>query len=84
MFLKTERQAIPILLLVVLAIWVAAIYVSFGLFAPPNATVVVTLALSALAVCSAIFIILEMYTPFRGILRISPRPILDALAQMGH
>ena len=84
LYVKSEQQAIPIPLLVVLVVWLAAIYVSFGLFAPPNPTVVVTLALSALAVSSAILIILEMYTPFRGILRISPRPILDALSQMGH
>ena len=84
LFVKSEQQAIPIPLLVVLVMWVAAIYLSFGLFAPPNPTVVVTLALSALAVSSAILIILEMYTPFRGMLRISPRPILDALSQMGH
>jgi hypothetical protein len=84
LFVRSEQQAIPLPLLIVLVLWVAAIYVSFGLFAPPNATVVVTLALSALAVSSAIFIILEMYTPFRGILRISSTPILDALSQMGR
>jgi hypothetical protein len=84
LFVRSEQQAIPLPLLIVLVLWVAAIYVSFGLFAPPNATVIVTLALSALAVSSAIFIILEMYTPFRGTLRISSTPILDALSQMGR
>jgi len=47
-------------------------------------TVVVTLVLGAVAVSSAIFLILEMYRPFSGVLRISPTPILDALSQMGH
>jgi hypothetical protein len=84
MFLKLEQSAVPLPLLAVLVSWLATVFVSFGLFAPPNATVVVTLALGALAVSSAIFIILEMYTPFSGILRISPAPILEALIQLGH
>jgi Protein of unknown function (DUF4239) len=83
MFLKTEQNAVPLPLLLILVSWLAAIFVSFGLFAPPNTTVVMTLAFGAMAVSSAIFLILEMYTPFSGVLRISPSPILDALSQMG-
>ncbi|HTZ90297.1 MAG TPA: hypothetical protein VMA71_08150 [Alloacidobacterium sp.] len=84
LFLKSEQKPIPIPLLVVLISWLAAIFVGFGLFAPSNTTVVATLALSALAVSSAIFIILEMYTPFGGVMRISPAPIVEALKQMGR
>jgi hypothetical protein len=73
---------VPFPLLVILVSWLAAIFVSFGLFAPPKSTVVVTLALGALAVSSAIFIIMEMYAPFRGVLKISPIPILEALSHM--
>ena len=84
MFLKSRQSAVPLPLLVVLVIWLAAIFLSFGLFSAPNSTTVVALALSALAVSAAIFIMLEMYTPFSGILRISPGPILEALSQMRH
>jgi Protein of unknown function (DUF4239) len=84
LFLKTEQNAVPLPLLVALVSWLAAIFLSFGLFAAPNSTTVATLAVSALAVSAAIFLILEMYTPFSGILRISPRPILEALSQMGR
>jgi Protein of unknown function (DUF4239) len=84
MFLKTEQNAVPLPLLLILVSWLAAIFVSFGLFAPPNTTVVVSLGLGAMAVSSAVFLILEMYTPFKGVLRISPTPILDALSQMGR
>jgi len=83
MFLKSEESAVPTPLLVVLVSWLAAIFASFGLFVPPNPTIIVTLALGALAVSSAIFIILEMDEPFAGLLRISPTPILEALRQMG-
>ncbi len=84
LFLKSEQEPVPIPLLVVLILWLAAIFAGFGLFAPSNFTVIATLALSALAVSSAIFIILEMYAPFSGILKISPSPILEALRQMGR
>lgn len=84
LFLKTEQNAVPLPLLVVVVAWLAAIFLSFGLFAAPNSTTVVALALSALAVSASIFLILEMYTPFRGVLRISPRPIIEALSQMGR
>ncbi len=84
MFLKSRQGAIPLPLLAVLVSWVAAIFVSFGLFAPRTSTVVVTLALGALAVSSAIFIILEMSSPFSGVLQISPSPVIEALKQMRH
>ena len=84
MYLKSQQSSIPVPLLLVVVSWLAAIFVSFGLFAPPNATVVVTLALGALAVSAAIFIIMELYTPFRGVLRISPTPVLEALSQIRH
>ena len=84
LFLKTEQNAVPLPLLVVLVAWMAAIFLSFGLFAAPNFTTVSTLGASALAVSGAIFLMLEMYTPFSGVLRISPAPILEALNQMGR
>jgi membrane-bound ClpP family serine protease len=44
----------------------------------------VALVICALAVSAAIFIIMEMYTPFSGVLRISSTPIREALNQIGH
>jgi hypothetical protein len=82
MFLKTKQTALPLPLLLVLVSWLAAIFFSFGLFVSPNAIVLVTFACGALGVSFAIFIILAMFTPFSGILRISPAPILETLAEM--
>jgi hypothetical protein len=84
LFLKSQQSAIPIPLLLVVVAWVALIYFSFGVFTQPSYTIVVTLAIGALAVSTAILIILELYTPFRGVLRISSGPILEALSQMGR
>lgn len=84
LLLQAENNSISIPLLIVVVSWLAAIFISFGLFAPPNGTVIVTLILSAIAVSAAIFIIQEMYTPFSGWLKISPAPIYDALSQLGN
>ncbi len=84
LFLKSQQSALPIPLLLVVVTWLALIYLSFGLFTQPSPTIVVTLALGALAVSTAVLIILELYTPFRGVLRISSDPILEALSQMGR
>ena len=47
----------------------------FGLFAPFNATAVSSLFLAALSVSAAIsFLILEMYTPYVGLVQISDAP----------
>jgi hypothetical protein len=48
---------------VVLVFWPTVIFISFGLFAPRNATVVATLLICALSVSAAIFLILEMHAP---------------------
>src|SRR4029434_6094205 len=71
-------------LVVVLVCWLAAIFISFGLFAPFNATVVASLLVSALSVSGAIFLILEMYTPYAGLVQISDAPLRAALAHLGQ
>ena len=71
-------------LLIVLVLWLTAIFVSFGLFAPFNATAVSSLFIAALSVSCAIFLILEMYTPYTGIVQISSAPLRAALAQLGQ
>ncbi len=84
LFLKSQQSAIPVPLLLVVVTWLGLIYFSFGVFTQPSSTIVVTLAVGALAVSTAVLIILELYTPFRGVLRISSEPILAALNQMGR
>jgi hypothetical protein len=83
MFLKSEQNSLSFPLLAVLVAWLTVIFVGFGLLAPGNDTIVTTLFVCALAVSGAIFIIMAMYTPFNGIMRISPSPIHDALSRMG-
>jgi hypothetical protein len=85
-WLMYEQRAtsISIPLLAVLIFWLTIIFVSFGLFAPPNATVIVSLFVTALSVSGAIFLILEMYTPYAGLIQISDAPLRAALAHLGQ
>jgi Na+/H+ antiporter NhaC len=71
-------------LLVVLVFWLTTIFISFGLFAPANVTVFSGLLVSALSVTAAILLILELYTPYSGLIQISSAPLRDALTQLGR
>jgi hypothetical protein len=78
----TTSASLP--LLVVLVLWLTVIFISFGLFAPVNATVICSLFVSALSVSGAIFLILEMYTPYVGWVQISSAPLRAAVAHLGQ
>jgi hypothetical protein len=75
-------RSIPMPFLVLLIFWVTVIFLSFGLFAPRNATVIVTLFLCALSLSGAIFLILELDHPFGGLVSISSAPLRSALSQI--
>jgi len=83
LFEQTE-SSISLPMLIVLIAWLAIIFMSVGLFAPPNATVVIALMLSALSVAGAIFLILELDMPFDGVIQISSAPMRNALNHLGH
>ena len=79
-----QATSVSMPLLVVLVLWLTVIFISFGLFAPFNTTVVSSLLVSALSVSGAIFLILEMYTPYTGVIQLSSAPLRAALAQLGQ
>jgi hypothetical protein len=76
--------SVPTPMLVILVFWLTAIFLSFGVFGPHNATVSSALFVAALSVSGAIFLILEMYRPFTGLIQISSAPLRFALASLGQ
>ena len=82
--LAQKGSSIPTPFLVVMVAWLALLFASFSLFAPPNPTVVITLLISALAVSSAVFLILELDRPFAGMIQISSEPMRVALNLLGR
>jgi hypothetical protein len=79
-----KGSSIPTPFLVVMVAWLTLILASFALFAPPNVTVFITLLICALAVSSAIFLVLELDRPFDGMIQISSAPVRNALVQLGR
>jgi len=81
---EQRGRSVPIPFLVLLVFWVAVIFLSFGLFAPPNATAIVTLLVCALSVSGGIFMILELDQSFEGLIQISSAPLRNALLHLGQ
>ena len=81
---EQEETSIPMPFLVVLIAWITLIFVSFGLLAPPNGTVIATLFVCALSVAGAVFLILELDQAFEGLIQIPSAPLRKALAQLGQ
>ena len=79
-----EGSSIPTPFLIVMVCWLALLLASFSLFAPSNATVFGTLLICAVAVSSAVFLILELDRPFDGMIQISSAPLRSALDQLGR
>jgi hypothetical protein len=70
--------------LAVLILWLVMMFVSFGLFTPPNPTTFTALFFGAFAVATAIFIIEEMNHPLDGIIVVPSEPMRNALSVLGQ
>ena len=75
--------SVPTAFMVVVVLWLMMTFVSFGLNAPQNATVLTSLLVAALSVSAAIFLILGLGTPYEGLIRVSGRPFQFLLTQLG-
>ena len=83
--LKTEHSAsTPTVFLIILLAWLAIEFLIFGLFATPNAPVLIATFLGAIMVASAFFLVLELEGPMTGSMRISTGALERALAIMGQ
>jgi hypothetical protein len=81
---EQEVLGIPVPVLLVVLFWLCLLFMSFGLFAPPNVTATVVLFLCALAVAGAIQTILDLSRPFEGVIRVSAEPLRHALEVINH
>jgi hypothetical protein len=78
------NNSVPAPILMVLVAWLATLFFSFGLFAPRNATVIVSLLVAALSVSGAVFLMVELYSPYGGLIEVSSAPLRAALSQLGN
>jgi len=79
---EQSGSGIPVPFLVVLVFWLMILFTSFSLFTPLSPTAFGALVLIALSAAGAIFLILEMYQPFGGLMQISSEPLRRALAPL--
>jgi hypothetical protein len=66
----------------VLVFWLAIVFASFGLRAPPNALNVIVIAMCAISVSSAIFVIHDLDVPYGGLFGVPSDSMRHALVDM--
>ena len=76
--------SVPVPFLVVLVFWLTIIFTSFGLLAPRNSTAIAALFVCTLCVAGAIFLILEMDSPFEGLITISQDALRYACSRINQ
>ncbi|MFC0220306.1 hypothetical protein ACFFJ7_18130 [Pseudochelatococcus lubricantis] len=67
---------------VVISFWLALVFLSFGLQVQQRALSLTVLAIGVLCVSTAMFVIIDLHFPYRGVFGISSTPMRDALADM--
>ena len=78
-----NASAISTPLLVIVVFWLTILFIGFGVYVEPNATVRIALFVCAFSVAAAIFLILEMDRPFRGLIQIPDAPLRDVVSRIG-
>ena len=82
--LEHRRGLIPTPLVEVLVGWLAVIFGIFGFSAPRNWSMCVVFLLCALSATTAVFVVLDLDTPFHGMVNASKTPMLDAFKFIGR
>lgn len=83
LLLAQTGSSISTPMLVVVIFWLTTVFVSFGLFAPSNPTVIATQCLCALAIAGAIYLVLELDRPFGGLIQLPSTAMRSALEHLG-
>jgi hypothetical protein len=74
-----SSEGISVPMLVALVVWLAVIAGCAGVFAPRHTTIFVVAVLCAMAISGTIFLLLELYDPFSGVMRMSNAPLESAI-----
>lgn len=82
--IEQEQNSLPTPFIVVLLLWLTALNIIYGIFAPRNRTVIAVFAACAFSVSGAIFIIFEMSHPLDGMIKVSSAPLRKALEYISN
>jgi len=83
MAVETGTEGLPTAFLVILVFWLAWLFATFGLQAPPNPTVFCIILVCAVSVAGAVFLVVDMAHPYIGVVHVSDEPLRSALAHIG-
>ena len=70
-------------MLAIVVCWALLLFCGYGLVSPHNGTVVVSMALGAIAVASAIFLIVELSHPYEGVFQVPSGAIVETMKALG-
>jgi hypothetical protein len=70
-------------LIFVVAAWAVFIFIAFGFMHGGHLSTVVALAIGAVAVSSALYLVIDLSEPYSGLFRVSAAPIQQVLEQIG-
>jgi len=79
---QRRGHSTPVAFLVLLIFWLAIVFASFGLFAPPNPTTIAALFLCSVAVSGGILMIQELDNPLSGLVELPPDSMKKALSEI--
>ncbi|CAN5446865.1 hypothetical protein BH11PLA2_BH11PLA2_15510 [soil metagenome] len=82
--IEQSQNTLPPLFLAVLVFWLTVLYACFGLLAPRNVTAYLALAICALSMAGAVFLIMELNRPMDGTIKVSSAPLVKALTLINH
>lgn len=68
--------------LLALTFWLGVLFLGFGLLARLHTTVAAALLVGSLSVSAAVYLILELGSPYSGLIRLPDAPLHSVLAQM--
>jgi apolipoprotein N-acyltransferase len=79
-----SSEGISTPMLVALVVCLAVIAGCAGVFAPRHRTMLVVALLCAISVSGTIFLLIELYEPFGGVMRMSHAPLQTAIADLSQ
>ncbi len=85
-WLLTEQigqSSFPKPFIAILVFWLTIIFATFGLFSPRNTTVIVVFLICAVSVAVSLMLIMELDTPYGGLVKASSAPLRQALGLLG-
>jgi hypothetical protein len=82
--IQQNLSSVPLPFLALVVMWLTALFLSFGLFAPSNSTAIVSPFVCVLAISAAFKVVLDMDTPFGGPVHVSGFPLRLSSEPMRH